>query len=183
METKLLEGIASGDELAFRQLFRLYGDRLYRFACGLLNNEQEAEEVVQDVFLQLWLRRGQILQIQHFSTYCYTSVRNTALNYLKKRNARPPMDEPEALDACIDHSVSGSDDLLITKENLHAIGKAVEALPPSCRTIFRLVREDGLKYREVAEIMGITLSTVSVQMGIATRKICARISAGEHIDL
>lgn len=183
METKLLEGIASGDELAFRQLFRLYSDRLYRFACALLNNEQEAEEVVSDVFMQLWLRRGQILQIKHFSTYCYSAVRNTALNYLKKRNARAPMQEPEMLGASINHSVSGPDDLLITKENLQAVSRAVEALPPTCRMIFRLVREDGLKYRDVAEILGITLSTVSVQMGIATRKICARISAGEHIDL
>lgn len=183
MENQLLHAIAKGDQLAFRRFFDLYSDRLYRFAFSLLDDAGEAEEAVSDVFLQLWLRREQLVSIQHISTYCYSSVRNTALNYLRKRNARPAMMQTDELEVSISHAASSPDDLLISKENLLHISKAVESLPPSCRMIFRLVREDGLKYREVAEILQITLSTVSVQMGIATRKICQHISTIQHIDL
>jgi len=179
----LMQRIIDGDELAFRQFFHQYSDRLFKFAITLLNSRQEAEEAVSDVFLNIWQHRQRLDEIKNISTYIYSAVRNTALNYLKKRNASTPTLQLENICASVDLKVISPDDLLISKENLQIIAQAVNSLPPACRMIFKLVKEDGLKYKEVAEILHLSVATINVQMTIALKKISQHIKTTQFIDL
>lgn len=165
--------IAAGNELAFRQFYLHYFDRLLRFANTFVPTAEEAEEVVSDVFLKVWLRREQLTGIQNIPTYLYTAVRNTSLNYLERaQNAHLRQSDPHIR---LRHTVARPDEILMSKEAQRSVEKAINQLPTNCKLIFRLVREDGLRYREVAEILGISVNTVNAQMAIAAKKICASI--------
>lgn len=173
---QLLERIAkNSDQLAFGQLFSHYCDRLIYFAAAFVRSREEAEEVVADVFVKLWQTRERLPDIRYFQTYLYTAVRNTALNH-QSRAIFPH----EALDdghAALVPCLVTPEDALISRENLRQIEQAVNQLPLRCRLIFKLVKEDGLSYREVAEVLDISVNTVNAQITIALKKL------GSAIDL
>jgi RNA polymerase sigma-70 factor (family 1) len=181
--TELLAKITEGDELAFRQLYHHYFDRLFKFACSYLQLEEEAEEVVSDVFLNIWLQKQHLAKVNNISTYLYTAIRNTALNYLKKRNATNLLYKTQYIKAALTATALMPDDVLITKENEMEIERAVNYLPPVCKMIFKLVREDGLKYKDVAEILDISVNTVNVQMSIAVKKITKHIKVKRKANI
>ena len=141
----LMLRIVNSDEQAFRQFFHLYSDRLFRFANAILQVPQEAEEVVSDLFFNLWQRRESLGTVRNINTYLYSAARNTALNYLKKRNALEPAATLDLTDTLPYLTVISPDKQLISKENLEAIARVINNLTPACRMIFTLVKEDGLK--------------------------------------
>lgn len=171
----ILQQVAAGDQQAFRQLYHSYFKRLFHFAYSLVKTKENAEEIVEDVFIKLWSQRNTIREIQHLKVYLYTATRNTALNYLAKK-ARESMvqsfDHIDILLAPTDHS---PEQLFITAEMQRNIKAVVESLPPRCKMIFKLIREDGLKYKEVAEILNITVNTIDAQMAIAVKRIAEAI--------
>ena len=179
----LIPRIVNNDEQAFRQFFHLYSDRLFRFANAILQVPQEAEEVVSDVFLNIWQRRESLGAVKNINTYLYSAVRNTALNYLKKRNALESAATLEFIDTSSELTVISPDKQLISKENLEAIARVINNLPPACRMIFTLVKEDGLKYQEAADILQLSINTINVQMSIALKKISQQIKIDQYIDL
>jgi RNA polymerase sigma-70 factor (ECF subfamily) len=179
----LLTDVVDGNEWAFRQFYYDHFDRLYRFACSYLEVAEEAEEIVSDVFLNIWLKREQLSNIQNINTYLYTAVRNAALNCLKKKNSVGNGLKDQYLHIKTDTATLLPDDILISKENELAMEKAVNHLPPACKMIFRLVREDGLKYREVADILDISINTVNVQMAIAVKKLSKSIRLERRLNI
>ncbi|WP_109697241.1 RNA polymerase sigma factor [Chitinophaga deserti] len=171
---QLLERIAkNSDQLAFGQLFSHFSDRLIYFASALVRSREEAEEVVADVFVKLWQNRSQLLEIRHFQTYVYTAVRNTALNH--RSRSIFPIEELEGNEAALIPCVVSPEESLISRENLRQIEQAVNGLPIRCRLIFKLVKEDGLSYREVAEVLDISVNTVNAQITIALKKLSSAI--------
>lgn len=179
----VLTAVMNGDEWAFRQFYYHYFDRLFKFACSYLEVAEEAEEVVSDVFLNIWLKREQLSHIQNINTYLYTAVRNAALNCVKKKYSVGNMLKDQYLQIKTDTATILPDDILISKENEQAMEKAVNHLPPVCKMIFRLVREDGLKYKEVAEILDISVNTVNVQMSIAVKKLSKSIRLERKLNI
>jgi RNA polymerase sigma-70 factor (family 1) len=175
----LVERLAAGDQPAFRRLFDLYFSRLIHFARSIIRTNEGAIEVVDDVFIKLWRQKEQILSIKDLKAYLYTGVKNTALNYLSKKAAQHPEDPFDHIDIQLSKD-QNPDQRLITAEIMQKIHAAVEGLPPRCKMIFKLVREDGLKYREVAEILNVTVDTVDAQMVIAVRRIREKVQ--KHVD-
>ncbi len=173
--TEFSVDIIAGNELAFRRFYHHYFDQLHRFAFTFLRSPEEAEEVVSDVFLKIWLNKEQMAGVQNISTYLYIAVRNTSLNYLEKKHSASHQLKDQYLRIQLCVTASQPDDMLIIKENQLAVENAIDSLPPACKHIFRLVREDGLRYREVAEILGISVNTVNAQMAIAVKKISQSI--------
>jgi RNA polymerase sigma-70 factor (family 1) len=168
---ELLHRMATADDRrAFELFFTQYHNPLLRFAMRYVPGRELAEEVVSDVFLKLWQKRTMLPDIQHPTSYLYVAVRNQALNYLQKAENQPTA-ELEAVPAAWQVDDMTPERALLTEELYQDIQRAVQKLPPQCQTIFRLIREDGLKYREVAEILSISPKTVEVQMGIALKKI------------
>ena len=167
--------VASGDEAAFTQLYLHYGKKLIQFAVSLIRSREIAEELVEDVFVKLWTNRERIREIDNLTVYLYVSVKNKALNALSSK-AHELISAPfDYLDTVIDEFAPDPYNLMITVEMMTRMREAIESLPPRCKLIFKLVREDGLKYKEVAEILNISVNTIDVQMAIAVKKICTSL--------
>lgn len=173
----LLVRIASGEEAAFRQVYVYFYRRLYQFVFALVKTREPAEEIVEDVFVRIWQHRETIGEIHNLRVYLYTAVKNAALNYLSQK-ARQSITEPfDHIHIGMESTVGTPEQILITAEMHQKIQLAVEALPPRCKIIFKLVREDGLKYKEIASILNISVNTIDAQMAIAVKKITAAIGA------
>lgn len=162
--------VADGDETAFRDIMRSYSERLYRFALSIVKNPMDAEEAVSDVFLKVWRLRKQLPEAEKFPFYLYNAVKHTALNYQKRKNRKRETEGMYYIEVRVD-SIQTPEDIVISKENIHFIHEAVNALPLRCRQIFMLVKQDGLSYREVADLLDLSPATVNVQMTIAVKKL------------
>lgn len=167
----LLQKVALGDQLAFRELYHTFHKRLHYFAFALVKTKEAAEEIVEDVFIRLWNQRSTVTEINNLKIYLYTATKNTALNYLS-RKARESIIEPfDNIDIALQETGVSPEQIMITAEIYQKIRQAVEALPPRCKMIFKLIREDGLRYKEVSEILNISINTIDAQMAIAIQRI------------
>ncbi len=166
----LLKRISAGNEAAFRQLYHHFYKKLLQFAFVLVKQKEVAEELVEDVFIKFWKNREAAENIRNVKVYLYTATKNTCLNYLASKMHENIIKPFDAINIEITGTLS-PDQILIYRETYAKIKKAIETLPPRCKMIFKLIREDGLKYKEVAEILNLSISTVEVQMTIAIRRI------------
>ncbi len=172
---ELQKTVASGNEMAFTQLYLHFGKKLVHFSVSLVRSKEIAEEVVEDVFVRLWSNRSQITGIENITVYLYVAVKNRSLNSLSQK-ARELIAAPfDYLDTVIDEFAPDPYNIMITSEMMTNMQHAIEDLPPRCKMIFKLVREDGLRYKEVADILNISVNTIDVQMAIAVRKICTAL--------
>lgn len=167
----LLERISTAsDQAAYRELYQIYFPSLYRFACGLTHQETLAEEIVSDVFINIWKGRDTLTSIRNVRVYLFVAVKNLCLRAMSRMGKDVDLLDEEMMTS-VSSDAPGPDDLLISREMNQAFEDAVAALPERCRLIFRLVREEGLRYREIAIILNISHKTVEAQMTIATRQI------------
>ena len=174
---ELLELVSVGDQTAFRKLYAHFYKRLFHFALALVKIRESAEEIVEDVFVRIWQQRENLHAIKNLRVYLYTATKNSSLNFLSQK-ARQSITEPfDHIHVGLDDSAITPEQILITAEIHQKIQKAVEALPPRCKMIFKLVREDGLKYREISEILNISVNTIDAQMAIAVKRITLAIES------
>jgi RNA polymerase sigma-70 factor (family 1) len=169
------QGIYAGNEQCLAELYRLFSKRLHHFARVITRSSETAEEIVEDVFVKLWSNRHRINEVDNLTVYLYVAVKNKSLNAISQKASeliRAPFDD---LDIETGQAVADPYNLLITAEMMKRMQQAVDNLPPRCKMIFKLIREDGLKHREVAEILNISVNTVDVQMAIAIKKICTEL--------
>src|ERR1700691_536863 len=158
------------DQQAYKELYTSLYAYLFNFARTIVPSRETAEEIVSDVFIRLWERRKELEKIENLKVYLYVATRNIAFNYLdkQKRNSTNSIDDVEAEFTSIDFD---PEQLLITADMLALIQKAIDQLPPKCKVIFKLIKDDGLKYREAAEVLGLSVKTVENQLAIALEKI------------
>ncbi len=166
-EKKLFENSKKGDKKAFEKLFKTYYNYLCAFATNIIEDEISAEEIVQDFFVKLWEKRDQIFIETSVKNYLFRSVKNLCLNHIKHNiikteHARRILAETDSND--YSHYYIEVD---LKKE----IEESIDALPEKRREIFRLSREEGLKYREIAEKLNISIKTVEAQMGLAIKTL------------
>jgi RNA polymerase sigma-70 factor (ECF subfamily) len=158
------------DQQAYKELYTGLYAYLYHFAFSFVRSKQLSEEIISDVFIRIWEKRKEIDQISNLKVYLYVATRNTALNYIE-RQKRIVTESIDEVSGSIKGVYFDPEQLMITAEMMNRIQKAIEALPPKCQLVFKMVKDDGLKYREVAEIMGISIKTVENQLAIALQKI------------
>jgi RNA polymerase sigma-70 factor (ECF subfamily) len=175
----LLEQIAKGNEQAFEELFSVFHVRLHKFAVSFRVSRELADEIVMDVFLKLWNLKSKLITISNLDTYLYVAVRNGVYNAIKQ-NSRVDFDPLESVDVNLYRYDSTPEGLLISSENIQAINLAVEQLPPKCKMIFKLIREENLSRKEVAEILALSIKTIDNQISIAVRKIADEL--GINLD-
>lgn len=162
--------VAAGDTRAFRQIFDALFSKLSKFSYSFVQSKEAATEIVDELFVRLWTNRINIEQINDLRVYLYTATKNASLNYIAKKAKQIETEPYENLNVQIADGVS-PEQLMITKEILQKIKYAVDGLPPRCKLIFKLVREDGLRYAEVAEILSLSVKTIDAQMVIAVSRI------------
>lgn len=169
---QLQHKIQKGDTAAFTRLYSLLFKRLYGFSFSIVKMADLAHEVVEDVLLKLWMQREKIDAIQNLPVYLYVAVKNQSLNKLALKANQWLTEDFDELTPEVATIQNDPLRLMITREMLAKINEAIENLPPRCKMIFKLVREDGLRYKEVAEILNISVNTIDVQMATAVKRIC-----------
>jgi len=175
----LQEQIARNDDTAaYKELFVSFYNPLLRFAVTLVKSKEQAEEVVSDVFINIWEKRKRINSISHLKVYLFIAVKNTSLNYLSRQN-KNLTDSVDEAGMDFKSIYFDPEQLMITAEMVARIKAAIEELPPKCKLIFKLIKEEELKYRDVADILNISTKTVESQIAIALKKIGNSI----HFDI
>jgi RNA polymerase sigma-70 factor (family 1) len=166
----------NNNEQAYKHLFGLLFARLNRFAYSILKNNELAEEVASDVMISIWRNRSNLLQIQNITVYAFVAAKNKSLTILKQ-NANSKLVSIEDIELEMTFDGLTPEQILINGELKKKIEGAVQLLPPKCKNVFKLIKEDGLSYKEVAEILNISVKTVDAQMVTATKKICLVVRA------
>lgn len=170
----LLQKIQAGDEGAYDTAFRAWYPVLVRVAGALLHDTDAAEEVAQDVMVELWRRRHLVDADMTLGAYLLRSVRNRSLNHLRHLKVRQRSETQ--VEALYD-APAGADQPIVADELAEAAQKAVAQLPPRCREIFELSRVHGLRYAQIAEALDISQKTVEAQMGKALKILRDRLAA------
>lgn len=159
--------LAQRDESTFEQVFKTHFKRLHAYAFTILRDEAEAEEMVQQVFFKLWERNENLSLTGSISAYLYRAVHNESLNYIKHQKVRSNHQLHVAYS--MKNEVEHPAKKVLAGELEKKIHAALNELPEQCRTIFQMSRFDELKYREIADKLGISVKTVENQMGKALK--------------
>jgi RNA polymerase sigma-70 factor (family 1) len=168
---RLLTAIAlNNDQAAYKELFILLHSRLKQFAYSILKSNEESEELVSDLFIRIWEKRDQLTTIESPLLYFYTTAKNLAFTRLNKQKRQQSVSAEDWL-VQMNSIYFDPEQLMMTEEMVRQIKQAVNDLPPRCRIIFKLIKEDGLKYKEVAELLHLSVKTIEAQMAIALRRI------------
>lgn len=172
----LQQAIACFDDTqAYKQLFLLFYPSLVTFAISIVRSKELAEEIVSDVFIKIWQKRQQLDKVENLSFYLFTAVKNRCINQLNDSKTKV---EITINDATIEFRSLYHDpeQKMISAEMIKQIQGAIQELPPRCRLIFKLIKEEGLKYKEVAELLQLSIKTVENQMSLAFKKIGTAIN-------
>ncbi|MFC2113054.1 RNA polymerase sigma-70 factor [Bacteroidota bacterium] len=170
--------LREGDEGSLKNLFDAYYKDLVIHSMKMVINLGVAEEIVQDVFIQLWNNRHIFILKKTFRNYLFTSVKNRSINYLKSKYGKLRFDD---LDLVIPpQSHNSPDEKILLDEMREEIKNAIGELPPKCRIIFNLSRNAGMSTDEIAAHLGLSKKTIQAQITIAVGKIKAHL--GDRLD-
>lgn len=169
--------------MTFSEMYLTYYLKLVRFAKEFVMLEEDAENITQDVFADLWERRDYIGEIENVNAYLFRLVKNRSLDFLKRKISEQKyvecmrtsfeielslkLQSLDRFDAC--YLTEGYDAEML-------IQSAINSLPKRCRDIFLMSRMEGLKYKEISERLGLSINTVECQMGIALKRLRRKLS-------
>ncbi len=161
------------DHRAFHEFYKIYFNKIYRVAFSLVKNREMAEEIVEDVFFNFWQIRDRYLEIRNVDNYLFISTKNLSFHYLKKEQKLLKVAVEDFSRIQVSHQ--SPEKLMLTNELETFLDQAVERLPDRCKEIFKLARMKGLKYKEVAKLLNISVKTVENQIAIALKKLYAEL--------
>jgi len=170
--------IVQGNEKSFTEVFDQFYPGLCFFANKFIHDSDESRSLVQQVFVDLWMKRNKLVIDQSIKAYLFATVRNYSLDYLKHKIV-----EAKYLSKSQTESVTYDRDLIEEAELNAQINSAIEALPDKCREIFKLCRFEELRYSEIAQKLGISIKTVEMQMGIALKKLRSKLTDIQNIRI
>jgi RNA polymerase sigma-70 factor (ECF subfamily) len=173
-ERDLQARIRAGDEGAFDSVFRAHYAHLVRMGESIVRERALAEEIAQEVMLELWRRRESLQVEQSFRAYLIRSTRNRALNHIRHQRVVAREAEVAALESPMSPS---AEDVVLGLELERAVRGAIDGLPVNSREVFLLSREQGLKYAEIALVLEISVKTVEKRMGQALSELRDRLAA------
>lgn len=160
----------SDSQIALKSLYMAYFGPLMRFTGMYVSSPAEAEEIVSDTFLAIWDNRKQLPGISNFDSYIYTVARHKAISYYRKQHMEQVSLDEISIDLFTSTETTPEEEL-ISQEGIHRLNLAIDSLPAKCKMAFKLVREDKLKYKEVAAILDISVKTLEAHLANAVRKL------------
>ena len=167
----------------FSEIYSKYYFKLIRFATDFVVYEEDAENIIQDVFLGLWEKRDSLAFIENMNAYIFKLVKNKCLDHLKHKisqekyvtNVQFVYEQEFSLKL---QSLENFDVDVASEEKMEKIiADAIDSLPGKCREIFLLSRYEGLKYREISEYLNLSVNTVETQMSIALKKLRQKLKS------
>jgi RNA polymerase sigma-70 factor, ECF subfamily len=175
----LVAKIKTGDPKSLELLFRRMYPRLCAYARKFLQDTNDAEEVVQELFYSIWKNRDRLDESKSFNSYLFISIKNSCLNTLQSRKSKSKHAELMQWLYTQEGGTVDSYHALLANDLERDFNLALEHLPTECRKIFELSRTEGLKYQEIARELNISIKTVETQMSRALSKL--RIQLRQHI--
>lgn len=174
----MFEKMRRGDWNAFNYFFEHYSEQLFYYALGFVKEKEEAEDIVQEVFVYLWVNRSRISCAGSVYGYLSRAVKNACIDFKLheevKRKHRQSLTFQELIESeKTDHF----------EELYDRVQGIMEALPPKCKEIFILGCVEGLNYKEIAEQLGVSVNTVKTQMKVAYRKIRSEVEESSQLML
>lgn len=168
----LIVALREGDKKAYEFLFRNYYAALCHYAERYLKDPSLAEDVVAQVFCNLFIKRHELV-IRSVEPYLFFSVRNSALNSLRSRKNISEIDEVSDNEMSSLSGLAGNDfsSPMLHREAEKLLEDAINTLPPQCRQVFLLSRNERLSHKEIAQKLGISVNTVETQMSRAIKKL------------
>jgi RNA polymerase sigma-70 factor (family 1) len=166
---------AFDDQLAYRELFYRFQPRLKKFVYSIIHSSESAEEIASDVFIRIWEKRKTLDQIHNLRLYMYVASKNLSINYMRKQDKFHSL-QLNDLKVELESLELDPHQIMMTGEMYRRIQQAVQNLPPKCKIIYKLIKEDGLRQKEVAELLHIAPKTVENQLAVAVKKIGHTIS-------
>lgn len=166
-DKEIVEALHKSDENVFEQVFRLHYQRLCNYAAGIVADTDEAEEVVQQLFVNVWEKRMTLEITLSLKSYLYRAVHNACLNKLKQQKVRKLYADEHIKNS--DEAYEHTSQTIVKTELEKQIHTAINTLPEQCRMVFKLSRFEEMKYAEIATHLGISVKTVENHMGKALR--------------
>ncbi len=163
-DADLIPAVRAGDGEAFQTLYYRYAKRLFAFLWRRTGHRETAEDLLQEVFIRVWNNRQNLDPAQSIQAYLYRAAHHLAIDHLRKK-----VSEGESISPPTD--LRGRDFRETGFEERDRLRKAIEALPEKQGLVFRLSREEGLKYAEIAGVMKISVKTVEAHMNKALKKL------------
>ena len=161
----------------FSEIYTKHYSRLMRFATNFVVYEEDAENIIQDVFVNLWERKDSLSHIENINAYMFKLVKNRCLDHLKHKVSQEKYISntqtvyKQELDLKLQSLENFDVDIASEEKMEKIIVDSINTLPGKCREIFLLSRYDGLKYKEISEHLDLSVNTVETQMSIALRKL------------
>jgi RNA polymerase sigma-70 factor (ECF subfamily) len=159
------------DEQSYKHLFLYFHPVLYRFSFNILQNKSVSEEIVSDMMLKVWEMGNKLSQIQHLKIFLITSVKNACFTYLSSKKHLQSLNDSIDNEDIISSNGDNPEQLFIYSEVTQRVNLVVASLPMKCQMVFRLIKEEGLSYKEVSKVLEISQNTIETHMRIALRKI------------
>jgi RNA polymerase sigma-70 factor (ECF subfamily) len=166
--TGILSTSAQSIEDVFEQVFKSHFKSLHAYACTIMRDSVPAEEIVQNIFVKLWEKKEDLTIRENVSGYLYRAVHNESFNYLRHRKVRLAY-QSHAMRQHKQSEQQRPAEKVVMSELEKKLETALRELPEQCRTIFQLSRFDDLRYREIADKLGLSVKTVENQMGKALK--------------
>ena len=181
LQQKLLNQLSRGEEPAFNALYKAYSRPLFLRVVNMIKSEDDAQEIIQELFIKLWQNRETINSIKSFQAYVYTIANNLVYNYFRKISYDQSLIDKLLLNAA-SHYLDGQE-LLENKESAEIFQKAINQLSPQCKKVFQLCKIEGKSHKEVAQLMGISMPTVNSHMTNAVKSIREYILKNQDIAI
>jgi RNA polymerase sigma-70 factor (family 1) len=158
------------DEAAYKELFFILFNSLTRFATGILQSKEVAEEVVSDVFVSIWTDRANLNAIDDLQLYIFIAVKNNSIHKAKQLHKRTTVSIDE-IDVEMESIYQTPEERVLSTESLSRIETAMNSLPQRARLILKLAKEDKMRYKDIAALLNISVKTVDNQLAIALKKL------------
>lgn len=167
-ELNLYKEMKAGNQAAFDELFHLYYENLVRLAYQKTQDQANAEDIVQTLFIDFWTKRATITIEKSVIGYLSTTVHRRCIDYFRKQK-RIDHSHQKYFDNSLSLDISSPEKDLLNQENLSAIYTKIEALPPKCKIVFKMSRFEEMSYEEIAEQLDISKKTVEYHISTALR--------------
>ena len=164
-DQQVIQDIQDGKEASFRQLFNVYYENLCRYAFTITRDMDDAEDIVQAVFLKIWDKRKSLMITHTIKSYLYKAVYHQCINQVKHKSVREKYQERSIVEQT-NHSQPPE---VFPEELEESIVAAINSLPPQCRTIFMMSRYDEMKYAEIALKLDLSVNTIENQISKALK--------------
>lgn len=160
----------NSSEKALQELYIIYYRMMFRYVGFYVRDEDVVAEIVSDVFFAIWEKRVELPDVRNFNAFIYRIAKYKALHYLRGKNLNT-IDINDIPFDLFAGTTSSPEDNLISSETVSEINSAIETLPSKCKLAFKFIREDGMSYKEAAELLAVSTRTLEVHVYRAVRKI------------